>query len=113
MVSVENLAICGENYKVGKAGLLFSTSFLKVKSKYSKYCDRKQTNCEPCSVWTKSTDFKGAWADMHRIFLNYIYVFYYQLTNRSNRVLLKNVTDKHMVMVELLLIRLQLYNLKN
>lgn len=56
---------------------------------------------------------EGSWADMHRIFLNCFYVFYYQFTNRSNEVLLKNVTDKHMVMVELLLIRLQLFNMNN
>lgn len=117
MVSVKNLAICDEYHELEiDFFLLFRTSVLKIKSKRSKNCERRQTNCKPRSVWHTQTDLKDSCDDMRRIYLNWFLCFYNQLkaANRSNRVLLKNTSntisiEKHIKHIEHALHELMFY----
>lgn len=75
MLSLTNLAIFDENRELRVVFLLFRTSFVKVKSKESKYFEKETNICEPHSAWITPTDLEGFWADMHRILLNWFMFF--------------------------------------
>lgn len=64
--------------------LLKKTLFLKVKSKESNYCERKQTFREPRSAWITPTDFEESWADMRRILLYWFYGFFISSSKQRN-----------------------------
>lgn len=67
----KNLTDCIEYCEIRIADLLFITSSLKVLSKWSKYCEKKNQNVrELRTASTMPTDFEGSWADMQRIYLH-------------------------------------------
>lgn len=88
----KKIAICDKYY-----GFIVKDSIFKVYRQIKQMWKRKQTFREPRPALTMATALAGSWADIHRILLNWCYVFHMQLKlgNWLERIVQKNTPDKH------------------